>query len=217
MRALLAGVIAVASVACTQRDDAQDTAATTQPANVATVATPSTVAPPASATTAAQTAAAPPPVAGPLPAPGAITFLGFGPAPWGASLEQLLQAWGGELEASPGEPGGCRYLFPLPRSEAGYRVAFMIEGGRFVRIDVRAPEIDAPGGGRVGMDRAGLRRLYRESLEQPHKYVEGGLNVRAIDPAGGQGVAVFELDAAGKVTAWRVGVPPQVDYVEGCS
>ncbi|HWI23748.1 MAG TPA: lectin, partial [Lysobacter sp.] len=33
----------------------------------------------------------------------------------------------------------------------------------------------------------------------------------------GKGVLVFETDAAGKVTAWRAGVPPQVDYVEGCS
>jgi hypothetical protein len=28
---------------------------------------------------------------------------------------------------------------------------------------------------------------------------------------------VFETDAAGKATAWRVGLSPQVDYVEGCS
>jgi hypothetical protein len=28
---------------------------------------------------------------------------------------------------------------------------------------------------------------------------------------------VFEIDADGRVTAWRAGLPPQVDYVEGCS
>jgi len=28
---------------------------------------------------------------------------------------------------------------------------------------------------------------------------------------------LFETDAAGKITRWRVGVPPQIDYVEGCS
>jgi hypothetical protein len=28
---------------------------------------------------------------------------------------------------------------------------------------------------------------------------------------------VFETDAGGTVTEWRAGVPPQVDYVEGCS
>ena len=34
---------------------------------------------------------------------------------------------------------------------------------------------------------------------------------------GGNGKLVFETDAAGKVSAWRAGVEPQVDYVEGCS
>ena len=29
--------------------------------------------------------------------------------------------------------------FPQPRSQGGYRLAFMVEGGKFSRIDVRAP------------------------------------------------------------------------------
>ena len=28
---------------------------------------------------------------------------------------------------------------------------------------------------------------------------------------------IFETDAEGTVTEWRVGLPPQVDYVEGCA
>lgn len=28
---------------------------------------------------------------------------------------------------------------------------------------------------------------------------------------------VFEVDAADNVTSWRVGLSPQVEYVEGCS
>jgi hypothetical protein len=206
--------VACLGAACTERDAAQATATPRVEAATGVAAPATAVAPAGNAT---RPGAAPSRAAGPLPTRGAITFLGFGPAPWGASLEQLMQAWGGELEASPGEPGGCRYLFPLPRSEAGYSVAFMIEGGRFVRTDVRAPEIVAPGGGHVGMARAELRKRYPAAVELPHKYVEGGLDVRAVDPAGGHGVAVFEVDADGKVTAWRVGVPPQVDYVEGCS
>ena len=95
--------------------------------------------------------------------------------------------------------------------------ALMIEGGRFVRYDVGTDREAAPGGGRVGMDKAEVHRLYPAITEQKHKYVEGGLNLRGMDPNGGQGVVVFEVDPAGKVIAWRVGVPPQVDYVEGCS
>ena len=33
----------------------------------------------------------------------------------------------------------------------------------------------------------------------------------------GDTVLVFETDEDGTVTEWRVGVPPYVDYVEGCS
>ena len=32
----------------------------------------------------------------------------------------------------------------------------------------------------------------------------------------GEGALVFETDTQGRVTHWRAGVPPQVDYVEGC-
>jgi hypothetical protein len=212
--------IALACAACTGRDAAHDTAAaaTTAPSAVATMknpAAPMTAAP--ASTLATSSSVATLPTTGPMPAEGAISFLGFGPAHWGASEEQVRQAWGKDMEASPAADGGCHYLFPMPRTEGGYRIAFMTEAGRFVRVDVRAADIVAPGGGRVGMDKAELHRLYPSITEQPHKYVEGGLNLRATDPQGGQGSVVFELDPAGKVTAWRVGVPPQVDYVEGCS
>jgi hypothetical protein len=38
-----------------------------------------------------------------------------------------------------------------------------------------------------------------------------------MDPKGGKSALVFEVDPSGKATDWRIGVPPQVDYVEGCS
>ena len=41
--------------------------------------------------------------------------------------------------------------------------------------------------------------------------------LRVSAPDGGNGALVLELDAEGRVDEWRVGVPPQVDYVEGCS
>ena len=214
MRALPLLLLTLACAACTQRDAGHDTVATPNTTAPAATAAP----PPAIATTtpppAATTVAAP---GGVMPAAGAISFAGFGPAHWGASEEQVRQAWGKDMEDLPKEHDGCYYLFPEPRREAGYRFAFMMEGGKFDRIDVRTPDIAAPGGGKVGSDKTALLRLYPKGEEQPHKYVEGGKNLRIADPAGGAGVLIFELDPAGKATAWRVGVPPQVDYVEGCS
>ena len=46
------------------------------------------------------------------------------------------------------------------------------------------------------------------------------LSIRGALTGGGNGVLLFETDGKGdddKVTAWRIGVPSQVDYVEGCS
>ena len=151
---------------------------------------------------------------------GAISFAGFGTARFGATEQAVRTAWGNGLDAAPAdEPGGCHYLLPQSRPErSGYGVGFMFEGERFVRVDVDSTDIVAPGGGRIGMSAAEIGNLYQGPIDrQAHKYVEGGRYLRITDPAGGDGVLLFETDAGGRVTEWRVGVPPQVDYVEGCS
>lgn len=148
---------------------------------------------------------------------GTVSFEGFGPATFGSDPEQVRIAWGNDLgDARPSEPGGCYVLTPHPLGGSGYDIGFMVEGERFVRIDVRNPGCTAPGGGKVGMARADLERLYAGRIEAtPHKYVEGAQSLRIAGPDG-ERAAVFETDTAGVVTAWRIGLPPQVDYVETC-
>ena len=167
--------------------------------------------------------AAPAPVSAPAPSPaGAVPvaasdadWQGYGAAQLGIDAEQLRTAWTGELQGDIAADGGCYYLSPAAHSEGG--PFFMLEEGKFVRYDVRGGDTAAPGGGRIGMDLAQLQALYppAEPL-QPHKYVEGGKVLRVPATDGSQGVLVFELGADGKATIWRVGLPPQVDYVEGC-
>ena len=151
-----------------------------------------------------------------LPAPGTIAFAGFGPAAFGADEEVVRMSWGKELEGAPGEPGGCYVLVPAPRGATPSPFGFMLEGGKFSRVDVRIDAIAAPGGGTRGMSADSIVRLYPGAQTAPHKYVEGARTLRVKDPAGGDGALVFETDANGIVVAWRIGVPPQVDYVEGC-
>ena len=130
------------------------------------------------------------------------------------SAEQARQAWGGELEGEAAADGGCYYLRPQWAKNAA-EFGLMFEDGKFVRVDVGNDKETAPGGGRRGMSAEQLRALYPGRIEeQPHKYVQGAKNLRVSE---GAGALVFETDAAGKVTAWRIGQPPQVDYVEGCS
>src|SRR3546814_15945943 len=68
----------------------------------------------------------------------------------------------------------------------------------------------------MGVDE--IRSLYAGRVEEtPHKYVEDGKYLGVEDISGGKGKLVFATDGDGKVTSWRVGVPPQVAYVAGCS
>jgi hypothetical protein len=153
-----------------------------------------------------------------LPAPGSISFAGFGPAAFGDDAEAVRQAWGGALRALPDGAEPCHFLSPPVEADSGYQVAFMIEDGRFVRIDIASPRVAAPGGGRVGMRVDELEALYPGMVERrPHFYVDDGHYLRIRDPDGGQGVLLFEADDEGVVGEWRIGLPPQVDYVEGCA
>ena len=217
MRKLLSIALLVALAGCGERGtpDASPTA-------------PLDAAPVADATAPPPVAETPAPVEGNTggslrvdkPADGTITFKGFGPANFGATQEEVRMAWGGDLgDAKPDQAGGCYYLIPQPIGTEGYRTAFMIEGDKFVRIDVRRDDVVAPGGGKVGMTRAQLAALYPALEAAPHKYTDGQY-LRIADPAGGKGVLVFEVDGTGdeaRATTWRIGLPPQVDYVEGCS
>ena len=140
---------------------------------------------------------------------------GYGDMRFGMDETAFGQAWGGELKGKPEQGSTCFYKTPkwvkLPTD-----FAFMFEGGRFVRYDVGTTKEVAPGGGKVGMSEAQIRSLYGDRVvEQPHKYVADAKYLR-IAASQGNGVLLFETDATGKVTRWRVGVPPQVDYVEGC-
>lgn len=87
-----------------------------------------------------------------------------------------------------------------------------------MRLDVQTADYPAPGGGRVGMSAAEIRARYAGRLEEaPHKYVEGGKYLSVAPEGGGPARLVFEADAAGRITSWRIGLPPQVHYLEGCS
>ncbi|AKC87168.1 hypothetical protein [Pseudoxanthomonas suwonensis] len=151
-------------------------------------------------------------------APLAVDFSGFGPVPFGSDAQALRQAWDRPLEGGDEATGdACHYLLPQPRPAHGYGIGFMVEDGRFVRVDVDDPSATAPGGGRIGMTAAEIAALYPGRVEERlHKYVEGGRYLRVAGDSGAA-VLLFETDAQGRVQEWRVGLPPQVDYVEGCS
>lgn len=173
---------------------------------------------PVEATPAPLPEAATPAIAEAAPASaGQAGFAGYGYMKLGSSTEQAKTAWAGELNGKPGEAGGCYYLTPKWVKKPS-DFAFMIEGDKFVRYDVGTDKEAAPGGGKVGMSVDQLNTLYGDGLQStPHKYVQGGHYLALAASGVAPSKLVFETDAAGKVVAWRVGLSPQVDYVEGCS
>lgn len=215
-RTVDAGLLALALllVACTRAPDATP----------ATVADPASAAMPEAASADEPEEVVPPATApprttemGPAPAEGTIGFAGFGPAAFGADQEAVRMAWGKELVGTPAEPGGCYYLRPEVPAGGTPAIAFMLEQDRFVRIDVRDAAMAAPGGGGVGMDAAQIGALYGGRVQaMPHKYEQGAQYLRVAAPDGAASALLFETDAGGRVTGWRIGLPPQVDYVEGC-
>ncbi|HET7313383.1 hypothetical protein [Salinisphaera sp.] len=173
--------------------------------------------PPGSAPDTAASTAAPASMMTTAQAPTMARYDGYGDMRFGMDEASFRAAWKGQLQGQlQGQDSRvCFYLWPKSvKVPADF--AFMFEHGEFVRYDVATTKQTAPGGGKVGMSAARIHALYPDVTEQPHKYETGGKYLRVENPDG-TGVLVFEVGANGKVSRWRAGVQPQVDYVEGCS
>lgn len=147
-----------------------------------------------------------------------INFEGFGPAKFGGDEEQVRMSWGRPLQAStPAAGASCYQLFMDPMPEAGKGIVFLFEDGKFARYDVDMPQFTAPGDFGVGARAEDILAKFAGRIEvQAHKYVEGGRNLIVSPADGGAARLLFEVNADGVVSAWRIGVPPQIHYVEGC-
>lgn len=220
-RIVLVTALATLLAACTQErapDAAQPRPAAGEPSPAGDQ--PVQDVPPATAPT---TPATPAPGPGASPTPdgdrGLARFDGYGDIRFGTAAADMEAAWGGELKVE-GRDYNERCYFMVPQwatTPAAFN--FMIGEGRFVRFGTADATFIAPGGGRIGMTKAQLAALYGSVDAQPHEYVDGEY-LRIADPAGGKGVLVFETDGktdAARVTEWRVGTTPHVDFVEGCA
>jgi hypothetical protein len=165
-------------------------------------------------------AATPAVVAPPPSAVEPIGFGGYGVAVFGSDEAMLRSAWTGALRGGAGdaaEGASCYYLAADPAPANGRGIAFMFEEGRLVRYDVDTADRIAPGGITVGMKADAVFAAFPGKVqEQPDKYLPGARDLIVADPAGGAARLIVKTGADAIVTSWRIGVPPQVDYVEGC-
>ena len=154
------------------------------------------------------------------PAPASPTYTvtehGIGPLKAGMTFTEADDALGGALLVPVGvDTTGCDYLV-WDKGPSGVHVMF--DEHRVARVDVDTSGIATAAGARVGDDEARIKRLYPGQVTvTPHKYEDGHyLTVTPPAPADKQFRIIFET-SGGRVTRYRAGILPSVEYVEGCS
>lgn len=146
----------------------------------------------------------------------AVHAAGAGPLRVGMTFAEAATALKGAVPDTNGLERACSYV-PLDGLPPGLLVMWV--EGRIARIDVDSISIATAEGARLGDDEARIRTLYAGRVtEKPHKYDDRGRYLVVPAPATGRDslALVFETDGA-KVTRYRVGRQPQVEWVEGCS
>jgi hypothetical protein len=133
-----------------------------------------------------------------------VTEAGAGPIQVGMTADDIRPH-----VATLGQLEGCMYA----KVPAAPGLLVMLFGGKVVRLDVIAAGLATAAGARVGDTEQRVRELYPGVQVEPHKYTDGHYLV--VDATARRRL-VFETDGA-RVTRYRAGAVPQVDWVEGCS
>lgn len=170
----------------------------------------------------------PAPVAAPAPAPApkppsngklswAVTDSGAGALRIGMTRDQLALDLHAPIPKHTRADSGCAYL-AIPGIPAGMRTMWV--AATLARIDIGAPKLPTDRGAKIGDKQAKIESLYRGRISaMPAKYDPKGkyLVVRPVPPADSSRRIVFETDSSTRVTRYRVGREPEVEWVEGCS
>lgn len=146
-----------------------------------------------------------------------VVINGIGPVRVGMTVSEASKAAGVQLvsEGSFGVGGSCSYVRPKGKNS----VAFMVTEGRIARVDVSGGSpITTLSGARIGDTEARIKSLYSGQIKvTPHKYTNGHyLTFVPKDRQDSNYRVVFETDGK-RVTGFRAGKLPEVEYVEGCA
>lgn len=150
--------------------------------------------------------------------PSVVNYQGFGPAKFGGNEELVRMSWGYPLIAdAPAKGSTCFYLSAehMPNQKRG--IGFMFEDAKFVRFDVDDARQIAPGNIKVGDNAEQVLQAHSGRVESAaHKYVVNARTLTVTPEDNSAARLIFDIGADGKVLSWRIGLPPQVFYVEGC-
>ncbi len=144
-----------------------------------------------------------------------VTEYGIGDLRAGMTLEEARRVVPALQLIAGADSTACTYL-EWPTAPAG--VLVMFDQGRVARVDVDSAGVRTAAGIQVGDAAARVDSAYGDRLTKgPHKYTDGEyFTVTPIRAADSLYRVIFEVEA-GRVLRYRVGVLPQVAFVEGCS
>lgn len=141
-----------------------------------------------------------------------VTFSGIGPLRAGMSLDEAKIVMRDNLDI-PAKLEECDMI----KTKTGPKgILIMVEKNEVSRVDVTSGAVATVDGAKIGSTEDQIKSLYPGQVEvQPHKYTSGHYLV--VKPkSGGDNRLVFETDGK-KVTRYRSGKMPAVQYVEGCA
>ncbi|MCC6431224.1 MAG: hypothetical protein IT354_09965 [Gemmatimonadaceae bacterium] len=144
-----------------------------------------------------------------------VSDYGVGDLRAGMTLEQAQRIAADLKPIARTDSTECSYL-DWPSAPPG--VLVMYDGGRIARFDIDSAGVRTAAGAQVGDSEARVDSLYAGRVTTtPHKYTDGHyLTVTPPRAADSLFRLVFEAEG-GTITRYRVGIMPQVQYVEGCS
>ncbi|MEH1927794.1 hypothetical protein [Nostoc sp.] len=145
-----------------------------------------------------------------------LSINGIGQVRVGMTVSQARKAAGTQLIGDSAN-NSCYYVKPQNEPK---NLLFMVTKGRISRVDVRQnTQITTLKGAKIGDTEAQIKSLYPGQIKvTPHKYVQGGHYLTFIpkDRANQNYRVVFETDGK-RVTQFRSGKLPEVEFVESCS
>jgi hypothetical protein len=145
-----------------------------------------------------------------------VSVDGYGPIHAGMSLAEAGRASGRALGEGQLGSSECDYVFFADDSSGG--VHFMVIEDTIARVDILDSAVTTSHGVKIGDTEEVVQSRYPGRVTvQPHKYTDGHyLVVAPGDGADSGGRIIFETEG-GRVTTFRAGRMPEVEYVEGCS
>ena len=145
----------------------------------------------------------------------ALSEEGLGQLQVGMTLAEAVNM--GLVNERPDMKPACDFVFPAVGAGIPFGVNVMVVKGKIARIDVDTGTVTTEDGVKIGDTEDRVKSVYGDELQiQPHKYIEGGhyMTVKGDSASAGKAI-VFETDGK-RVTMFRAGRIPEVEWVEGC-